>query len=141
MNAAPVPQGTVAAEPLAAGAVRAILVLVTVAVSVAQGFGRFVFPALLPAMKRDLLGSYRAAGFLGTANVAAYLVGALLVMVVSLRRPAHHILIGGLALSTLAMVLLATAQELAQLVAGMALAGLGGAAVFIPAPGIVGSVV
>lgn len=141
MNAPPVPQGTVAAEPLAAGAVRRILVLVTVAVSVAQGFGRFVFPALLPAMKRDLLGSYRAAGFLGTANVAAYLVGALLVMVISLRRPAHHILIGGLAVSTLAMVLLATAQGFPQLVAGMALAGLGGAAVFIPAPGIVGSVV
>jgi len=121
--------------------VRLVVTLVAVAVAVAQGFGRFVFPALLPAMKRDLLGSYSAAGFLGTANVAAYLVGALVVMVASLRRPPHHIVIAGLAASTSAMVLLATAQGFVQLVAGMALAGLGGAAVFIPAPGIVGAAV
>jgi predicted MFS family arabinose efflux permease len=128
-------------EPGAPVAVRRVLALVTLAVGVGQGFGRFVFPALLPAMKHELLGSYSAAGFLGTANVAAYLVGALAVMVISLRRPAHHILIGGLGVSTLGMVLLATAPGFAQLVAGMACTGLGGAAVFITAPGIVGSVV
>ncbi len=133
--------GTLRRDSTVTPGARQVLPLITLALATAQGFGRFVFPALLPAMKRDLLGSYSAAGFLGTANVAAYLAGALLVMVVSRRRPPHHIVIGGLVASTAAMVLLATAQGFAQLAAGMALAGVGGAAVFIPAPGIVGSVV
>lgn len=118
-----------------------LVALVAVAAGIGQGFGRFVFPVLLPAMKRDVLGSYSAAGFLGTANVAAYLAGALLVMVVSLRRPAHHILLGGLVLSTAAMFTLATAAGFAQLVAGMVMAGIGGAAIFIPGPGLVGAAV
>jgi predicted MFS family arabinose efflux permease len=125
---------------VAPGSARLLLV-VTLAAGVGQGFGRFVFPALLPAMKRDLLGSYSAAGFLGTANVGAYLLGALAVMVASLRRPAHHIMLAGLALSAAAMFVLATASGFAALAAGMALAGIGGAAIFIPAPGIVGAAV
>ncbi|HET7721046.1 MAG TPA: YbfB/YjiJ family MFS transporter, partial [Acidimicrobiales bacterium] len=118
-----------------------IVLLVTLASGIGNGFGRFTFPALLPAMKRDVLGSYSAAGFIGTANVGAYLLGALLVMVVSLRRPPHQILIAGLACSTAAMFVLATSRSLAQLSVGMTLAGVGGASIFIPSPGIVGAVV
>jgi predicted MFS family arabinose efflux permease len=115
--------------------------LVAVASGIGNGFGRFTFPALLPAMKRDVLGSYSAAGFIGTANVGAYLLGALVVMVVSLRRPPHQIVVAGLACSTVAMFVLATAHSLFQLSVGMTLAGIGGASIFIPSPGIVGAVV
>ncbi len=118
-----------------------VVLIVAAASGVAQGFGRFSFPALLPAMKRDLIGSYGGAGFLGTANVAAYLVGAVAVMVVSLRRPVAHILAVGTVLSTVAMLILALAPGLGALAFGMALAGIGGAAVFVSAPAIARAVV
>jgi predicted MFS family arabinose efflux permease len=122
-------------------AAKRTIALVTLASGIGNGFGRFTFPALLPAMKLDVLGSYSAAGFIGTANVGAYLLGALLVMVVSLRRPPHQILVAGLACSTVGMFVLAAAQSLLQLSLGMTLAGIGGASIFIPSPGIVGAVV
>lgn len=113
--------------------------LVAVAAAVGQGFGRFVFPAQLPAMKADLLGSYGGAGFLGTVNVAAYLVGAVGVMLLLLRARPTSVLKGGLALSTAALLTLATARGLPQLAIGMVLAGFGGAAIWVPAPGIAGA--
>jgi predicted MFS family arabinose efflux permease len=114
--------------------------IVAVASGVGQGFGRFMFPTLLPAMKRDLVGSYSGAGFLGTANVAAYLAGAVVVMFASLRRPADQILKVGLILSTAAMFTLATARGMPQLVVGMVCAGVGGACIFVPSPGLAASV-
>ncbi len=116
-----------------------ILALVAAATGVGQGFGRFVFPALLPAMRADVVGSYGGAGFLGTANVFAYLVGALVAMVLSLRIRPATLLKGGLALSTTGMFVLATAHGLPQLSVGMLLTGFGGAAIWVPAPGMVGA--
>lgn len=122
-------------------AVGRTLSAIAMAAGVGQGFGRFVFPALLPAMKADLLRSYGSAGFIGTANVAAYLLGAIIVMVLSVRLPAATILKGGLALSMTGMFTLATAQGLPQLVVGMLFTGCGGAAIWVPSPGIVGTLV
>jgi predicted MFS family arabinose efflux permease len=130
------------AEPRDVGpAVGPTLAAVAMAAGVGQGFGRFVFPALLPAMKADVLGSYGSAGFVGTANVAAYLLGAIGVMLLSVRLDAATLLKGGLVLSTVGMFTLATAQGLPQLAIGMLFAGCGGAAIWVPSPGIVSSVV
>ena len=122
------------------GAVRTTL-LVALAGGSGNGFGRFAFPVLLPAMKRELLSSYGSAGFVGTANVAAYLLGTIAVLVVSLRRPADQILKVGLMLSVVGMFVLATAQGLPQLALGMLCAGAGGASIFVPAPGLLRAVV
>lgn len=108
---------------------------------VGNGFGRFAFPVLLPAMKEELLSSYGSAGFVGTANVAAYLLGTMAVLVASLRRPADQILKVGLVASVVGMFLLATAQGLPQLALGMLCAGAGGAAIFVPIPGLLRAVV
>jgi len=119
----------------------AVVVIVAVAGGVGQGFGRFVFPVLLPAMKEDLLESYGDAGFVGTANVGAYLLGALIVMALSVRVSGTTLIKAGLACSATGMIVLATAQGLPQLAVGMLFAGLGGAAIWVPAPGIVGATV
>ena len=50
-----------------------VVVLVMAGACVAQAFGRFTYGVLLPAVRDDMLGSNRAAGLLGTVNVAAYL--------------------------------------------------------------------
>lgn len=117
------------------------VVLVAAASGVGQGFGRFTFPALLPAMRRDVLGSYGAAGFIGTANVGAYLIGAIGVMFLSLRVPPATLLKCGLALSSAAMFTLASATGIVQLAIGMLLAGCGGAAIWVPSPTLARAVV
>jgi hypothetical protein len=58
---------------------RLVVVLLALSSGVAQGFGRFTYALLLPAINRDLLDSYVVAGLVGTANVAAYLAGTIAV--------------------------------------------------------------
>ena len=65
---------------------RSLVVLVALAAGVAQAFGRFSYALLLPAINRDLLGSYALAGLVGTANVAAYLLGTVAVSGLGVRR-------------------------------------------------------
>lgn len=107
---------------------------------VAQGFGRFTFALLLPAVKGELLGSYGLAGFIGTMNVAAYLVGTVAVSVLSTRLAAVRLMVGGLALSSSGLLVLAVARRPAVLVVGMALTGIGGALIYLPSPGVLAGV-
>lgn len=118
-----------------------MLLLSMLAVGVAQAFGRFSYALVLPALNRDLLHSYALAGLLATANVGAYLVGTVLVSIASTRTDAAVLMRRGLAGSTLGLVVLATAPGLWQLAVGMTLTGLSGAFVWVPAPGLAGSVV
>ena len=53
---------------------KATVVVVVLGCFVAQSFARFTFGLVLPAMKADLRISYGLAGWLGTINLAAYLV-------------------------------------------------------------------
>src|SRR5438876_914979 len=46
--------------------------------SIGNGFGRFAYALILPAMKADLAWTYTQAGWINTANAIGYLVGALL---------------------------------------------------------------
>jgi predicted MFS family arabinose efflux permease len=120
---------------------RVLVLLVALASAVAQSFGRFSYALLLPAINRDLLGSYAAAGLVATANVAAYLVGTFAVSVLSRRaRPAALIQIG-LGCSVVGLALLARAGGAAELAVGLTLTGIGGAFIWVPAPGLAGSVV
>jgi MFS family permease len=103
---------------------------------VGQSFGRFSFGLLLPAVKQDLQVSYGLAGWLGTMNLGAYAVGAAVTSVVSVRVAAHRIMQTGIVLATLGIIILAMAPGTPILLLGMTFCGIGGAASWVPAPGI-----
>jgi predicted MFS family arabinose efflux permease len=67
---------------------------------VAQSFARFTFGLLLPAMKADLGISYGLAGWLGTINLAGYLISTVVTSAASLRFPPHRLVQFGLGLAT-----------------------------------------
>jgi predicted MFS family arabinose efflux permease len=120
---------------------RALVLLVALAAAVAQSFGRFSYALLLPAINRDLLGSYALAGLVATANVGAYLAGTLAVSVLSRRARPAALIKAGLVCSAAGLVLLARAGGAVELAVGLTLTGLGGAFIWVPAPGLAGSVV
>ena len=115
--------------------------LVLLASMVAQSFGRFSYPVLLRAIDRDVLHSLTAAGTLGTASLAAYLVGTALTSWASTRTEPSSIVKVGLSLSVAGLVLLAMADSFADLAVGLVVAGLGSAGVWVPAPGIAATLV
>jgi MFS family permease len=120
---------------------RVLLPVLVVAAAVAQGFGRFGYALLLPAVNADLVHSYTGAGLLGTLNLTAYLAGTLVVSLTADRlAPATSVRLG-LLLTTAGLSVLAVAPSVPVLVVGMALAGFGGAMIWVPAPGIAGSAV
>lgn len=116
---------------------RSTVLMVMLASAISQGFARFTFAFVLPAMKEDVLGSYGAAGLLGAANLGAY-TGAVLVMTACPPRldPAH-VIKGGLAVSCLGMLVMTVGTEPWMLVGGMVLAGVSGALIWLPASAIV----
>jgi predicted MFS family arabinose efflux permease len=120
---------------------RVLVLLVALASGVAQGFGRFSYALLLPAINRDLLNSYAVAGLVATANVAAYLVGTLAVSTLSRRVLPAGLIKVGLACTAVGLGLLTRAGGAGELAVGLTLTGIGGAFIWVPAPGLAGSVV
>lgn len=112
------------------------------AAAVAQGFGRFTFGVLLPDVRDDLLGgSNTVAGFIATANTFAYLVGALTVGSLSSRLTPVMSVRVGLLLSVSGLTGALFAPNAAFLTLALFSMGLGGAAIWIPSPGIAATVV
>src|SRR4051794_41315324 len=113
---------------------RVLIPILVLAAGVAQGFGRFGYALLLPAVNADLVHSYAVAGLLGTLNLAGYLCGTLLVSLTAGRlAPAMSVRLG-LLLTTAGVSVLALAPSVPVLVAGVVLAGVGGAPVWAPTP-------
>src|SRR5690349_7327041 len=105
---------------------RVLIPVLLLAAGVAQGFGRFGYALLLPAVNADLVHSYAVAGLLGTLNLTAYLGGTLLVSLTAGRlAPAMSVRLG-LLLTTAGVSVLALSPSVPVLVAGMVLAGFGG---------------
>lgn len=115
---------------------------VMLAAAVAQGFGRFTFGVVLPDVRSDLLGgSNTLGGFIATANTFAYLIGALLVGSLSaVVSPVNSVRIG-LGFSVGGLALATVAPSPAMLTIAMVSMGLGGAAIWIPSPGIASTVI
>ena len=120
---------------------RTIVALVALASGVAQAFGRFTYAVLLPAIDRDLLGSYALAGLIGTANVAAYLAGTVAVSALARRADPTTLIRWGLCGSSAGLLVLWRAESAAGLAIGLTLTGAAGAFIWVPAPGLAGSVV
>lgn len=119
----------------------ALVAVVVAATMVAQAFGRFTYALVLPSVQTDMGISYTLAGTLGTLNLAAYLLASLGVAWVSTRMPPDRIIRIGIGISTLGLVGLWWAPDLAVIVAGMVVTGIGGAAIWIPAPAVTAGLV
>ena len=88
------------------------IALIMGAVGVAQAFGRFTWGLVLPSARDDLLGeSNTLAGFFGTLNVTAYLLGTLLVAWAASRVSLIGLMRIGLVVSTSALAVAAFAPS------------------------------
>ncbi|MDR4305730.1 YbfB/YjiJ family MFS transporter [Chelatococcus sambhunathii] len=78
VNDLPAPAAPQRVAPAPAEAMTSLWVVAGLAMApaVAQGFGRFAYALVLPAMRDDLGWSYADAGAMGTANAIGYLGGA-----------------------------------------------------------------
>lgn len=130
------------ARPVSRSVMITTFATVMVAAAVAQGFGRFTFGVVLPDVREDLFGgSNTLGGFVTTANTFAYLVGALVVGSLSARlTPVNSVRIG-LVFSVSGLALATVAPNTSVLTIAMLSMGFGGAAIWIPSPGIACTVV
>ncbi|WP_405151091.1 MFS transporter [Sphaerisporangium sp. NBC_01403] len=113
------------------------VLLIMCAGGVSQGFARFTFAFILPDMTEDVLGSYSVAGLLGAANLGGYLIGVIAMTSLAGRFESTRLLKAGLALTVLGLLIVAVAPWTPLLFAGMGMAGLCSAAVWIPIPSII----
>jgi len=99
--------------------------------AVGNGFARFGYGLILPAMQSDLGWSYTAAGWINTANAIGYLAGALLALGCSNYIGPARLFQYGMAVTAAALALSGFTDDFATLIALRVLAGIGGAPVFI----------
>ena len=104
---------------------------------VAQAFGRFTWGVALPGARDELLdGSNTLAGFFGTVNVTAYLLGTLLMSWMSSKLTPVQLVRLGLTISTVSLGTAAFSNSATVLGIALFFMGLGGAIIWIPAPAI-----
>lgn len=114
-----------------------VIILVMASVCVAQAFGRFTWGVVLPGARDDVLNeSNTLAGFFGTLNVTAYMLGTLAVSWAASRVTLVGLMRIGLSISTLALGLAAIAPSGPLLGVALFGMGIGGAVIWIPAPAI-----
>ncbi len=81
-----------------------VLTGLALGVLVTNGFGRFAYGLILPAMRNDLDWTYAQAGWLNTANALGYVLGALATMVALRRVAAGPLFSWGLVATAIALV-------------------------------------
>ncbi|QZO01299.1 YbfB/YjiJ family MFS transporter [Chenggangzhangella methanolivorans] len=79
--------------------------------AVAQGFGRFAYALVLPAMRDDLGWSWADAGAMGAANAIGYLIGAIVAAGLAQRYGAKRVFSVSLAASAIAIAAAALASD------------------------------
>lgn len=91
---------------MSTGLARPWLVLTGLALglTVTNGFARFAYGLILPAMKSELGWTYAQAGWLNTANALGYILGALLTMLLIHRIPPARLFAFGVLTTTLALL-------------------------------------
>ena len=123
----------VGADPREITLARGLLVafLLSFGPAVANSFARFAYALILPAMRSDLEWSYSQAGSINTVNAFGYLLGALLTRALVARLGNRALYGWGMALTSVAIAATGFVRDFEALMATRALAGVGGAAVFI----------
>ncbi|MEM1044683.1 MAG: YbfB/YjiJ family MFS transporter [Pseudomonadota bacterium] len=99
--------------------------------AVSNGFARFAYGLILPAMQTDLAWTYTQAGWINTANALGYLVGALFALATIQRFGAKALFMGGMVLTAVTLTLSGLTTDFWLLSTWRILAGIGGAPVFI----------
>lgn len=113
------------------------LTVVLAAAMVAQAFGRFSWGMVLPEARDDMLdGSNTLAGLFGSLNVAAYLLGTIVVAWLASRSTLVGLVKIGLTLSTSGLALASFTTDPEVLAVALVAMGLGGAIIWVPVPGI-----
>ena len=94
------------ALPMTADPARPWLILAGLALglTVTNGFARFAYGLLLPAMKAELGWNYAQAGWLNTANALGYIAGAVLTMILIAHVRPSRLFAFGLVTTTLALL-------------------------------------
>ncbi len=109
----------------------AILLGLSLGVAVSNGFARFAYGLILPAMREDLGWSYTEAGWINTANALGYIVGSLAVFALVRRVRAERLFVGGLLAASLSLVASGLTADFLLLTLWRVLAGIGGALAFV----------
>ena len=81
-----------------------VLAGLALGVTVTNGFARFAYGLLLPAMKSEMGWTYAQAGWLNTANALGYIGGALLTMLLIRHVPPTRLFAFGVVTTTLALL-------------------------------------
>jgi len=80
-----------------------VLTGLALGVCVTNGFARFAYGLILPAMKSELGWTYAQAGWLNTANALGYIAGAIITMVLISRVNPSHLFTFGLVTTAVAL--------------------------------------
>jgi predicted MFS family arabinose efflux permease len=108
-----------------------VLFGLTLGVCVTNGFARFAYGVILPAMKQDLGWSYAQAGWLNTANALGYIVGAIATLWLITRFSASRLFSVGVITTALFLLFTGLTDALWAQSVWRALAGVFGALSFI----------
>lgn len=100
-------------------------------VAVSNGFSRFAYALILPAMRNDLGWSYTEAGWNNTANAIGYLLGAMLAFRLTRRFSARRLFAVSLWITTAAVMLTGFTSDFWMLALFRFVAGVSGAVAFV----------
>ena len=101
--------------------------------AVSNGFARFAYGLILPAMRSDLGWQFTEAGWINTANAIGYLIGALAALLLIGRLGPAMLFNGGMVITAAALIGSGLNADFWALSGWRIVAGIGGAPVFIAA--------
>jgi MFS family permease len=107
-----------------------ILTGLALGLTVTNGFARFAYGLILPAMKEEMGWNYAQAGWLNTANALGYILGAILTMILIRRISPARLFAFGLITTTLALLATGLNTEMWWQTLWRILAGIFGAMSF-----------
>lgn len=108
-----------------------VLVALALAVAVSNGFARFAYGLILPAMRTDLSWSYAEAGWINTANALGYLAGSLLSLALLRRMAAERLFAAGMVGTGASLLLSGFTSDFTLLTLCRIAAGIAGAPTLI----------
>ena len=102
-----------------------IAIFLALAIAVVNGFGRFAYALILPAMREDLLWDYAASGWLNTANSIGYALGGLSGMLLLTRYRSSRLFIVGLVATIACVAAVGLTRNLSWMLLWRFIAGVG----------------
>jgi len=108
--------------------------------TVSNSFARFAYALVLPSMRADLGLDWSQAGALNTANALGYLLGAVLARSLVVRTGNRALFAAGMVITAVALLVTGLVRDPLALSMARAVAGIGGAMVFVCGGALSGNV-